>query len=230
MVKEKVPLTLIINTIRASKSDFKLGAQDVIQLVKQGVPEMVVDVMRDPTKPPPTVAVIAPQAGKAPGSAPQQAPTKNASPAETATPAPSANSTAAPAAPAKPATATLLVIKDGTPLALTLSDSVPEDATEGMPLHFTVEHAIVIDGVTVIAKGAAATGEIYEAGKKRKLLGSKKMTYRMSFVQAIDGKQLRLRATPSAPKADDVSRRPVMPKGSVIPAYIDGDLAVSARQ
>ncbi len=124
---------------------------------------------------------------------------------------------------------TPLLLHDGTPLMLALDDTVSEDASEGLVLHFTVQQDVKVDGNTVIAKGAHALGEIYEAGKKRKLLGRSKMTYRLLTVQAVDGKQVRLRATPAPGKPDDVSRRPMAAKGLVYPGYVDGDLNVSRQ-
>ena len=54
MVEAKVPVNLILTQIRTSKTNFDLSASEVIRLTKAGVPAVVIDAMRDPTKVPGT--------------------------------------------------------------------------------------------------------------------------------------------------------------------------------
>jgi len=246
MVKESVPPTLIISQIRSTKTDFDLSAQEIIRLHKDGVTEPVIEVMRNPSAKPSAVgtAVSPPVTGTRSASSPGPTP---ASPPGSTPASPPAGPGMPPApvgpvavAPPKPdakkgvppvtaVTVTVLTVRDGTPILMTLKAAVPEDASEGHPMQFTVTSDVKVDGVTVIAAGALATGEVFEAGKKR-FLGRSKMTYRLHQVQAADGKQLRLRATPSAGKGDDVSKRPVLAKGVTnYPGYIDGDASVAGR-
>lgn len=58
MVKAKVPESLILSQMRNSKTAFDLSSEGVIELVKRGVSEKLVEAMRDPQKI--NVAVAAP--------------------------------------------------------------------------------------------------------------------------------------------------------------------------
>lgn len=73
MVKAKVSDSLILSQIRNSKTDFDLSSDGVIELVKRGVSEKLIEAMRDPKKisaaiPPPLTPAkpeaIAPQTAK----------------------------------------------------------------------------------------------------------------------------------------------------------------------
>ena len=238
MVAEKVPASLIISQIRGSKNEFNLSAQEVIRLHKGGVTEAIIEVMRNPSAKPsavpsqPQTASQPPSAKPPAGGQPSSAPSTQSSAPVTVSGPPPPASTPKPVEPKKPVVTavTVVTVRDGTPLLLTLKEAVPEDASEGHPMQFTVSSDVKVDGTTVIASGALATGDVFEAGKKRKLLGRTRMTYRLNQVQAADGKQLRLRATPAAAKGGEVARRPVLPKGSMsYPGYIDGDAAVAVR-
>ena len=74
MVKAKVPESLILSQMRNSKTDFDLSSDGVIELVKGGVSEKLIEAMRDPKKvsvaiaPPPSPAkpeLTAPEPAKA---------------------------------------------------------------------------------------------------------------------------------------------------------------------
>jgi serine/threonine-protein kinase len=217
MAGEKLSPSLIINQIRASKTSFDLSSPEVIRLSKAGVPESVIEVMRDPKRTSPASQTSSPL------TQPQTNPVEPPNSGKPQEPVPAAPT------PAPAPTAASVTLHDATPVLLALKQEVPEDAAEGLGLKFEVNQEVKVDGVTVIAKGAPAVGEIYEAGKKRKLLGRSKMTYRLSFVQAVDGKQLRLRATPGAPKDNEPARRPMLSSGASYPGYIDGDASVAVR-
>jgi serine/threonine protein kinase len=134
-----------------------------------------------------------------------------------------------PTKPAPTAAAKPVVVRDGTPLRLSLAQAVASDAPVATPLSFVVAADLVVNGDIVIAKGATAKGVIVEAGKKRRILRDLKPTYRIMSVEAIDGKQLRLRTTPA--KSGDEGKRPMIgtAQGTEFPAYIDGDVTVEVR-
>jgi serine/threonine protein kinase len=123
-----------------------------------------------------------------------------------------------------------VLVHDGTPLRLTLSQEVPADAPEGTALAFVVAADLVVNGDIVIAKGATAKGVIVEAGKKRRLFRDARATYHMVSVDAVDGKSLRLRATPIA-RSGEEGKRPLIgtKQGAEFPGYIDGEVTVSVR-
>ena len=65
------------------------------------------------------------------------------------------------------------------------------------------------------------------------------MTYRLQTVESVDGKQLRIRATPAF-TSGDAAKRPLenkkskapgiaASKGTDCPAYLDGDAVVNAH-
>jgi hypothetical protein len=128
---------------------------------------------------------------------------------------------------------------DGTPMSLELSADVPADAAAGTALNFTVGQDLKSNGVVAIAKGAPATGVVVDEAKKH-FIGGSRITYRLETVQAADGKLLRIRATPS-PSPKDAAKRPLpapkskaqgiaATKGTDVPAYLDGEAVVNARQ
>jgi serine/threonine protein kinase len=228
MVQAKAPVSVIINHIRSSKTNFTLSTPEVIRLVKGGVPESVIEAMRNPTRTPRPAPSATPVA-----STPTSAVPVAATPA--ATPAPT------PLAPATPAVATIPIkAADGLPFRITLAEDIPADAEVGQPLHFTVADALTVGGSVIIAKSTAVTGAVVEAAKK-KLLTKGKLTFRLGVVSGIDGKPINVRATPKRPSAG-VSRRPAVTgvgsrpkdlaaaKGMEYIGYIDGDQTVTTHK
>ncbi len=233
MVQAKASASIIISHIRSSKTNFILTTPEVIRLVKGGVPESVIEAMRNPT----TATRPAPSTAPASSAPPVTAPTS----AVPATPAPTSAVTATPApTPLPPGALVSVKAVDGLPFRIALSEDVPADAEVGQQLHFTVADDFKVDGAVIVAKGAAVTGEIVEAGKK-KLLTKVKMTFRLGVASGVDGKPLNVRATPKRP-ATGAARRPVdtgagskskelaAAKGTEYIAYIDGEQTVLTRK
>jgi serine/threonine-protein kinase len=244
MVTGKVPTSVILSQMRASKTDFVLTSAEVIRLSKAGVPGPVIEAMRDPKKIP-----AAPVDTKAKSSAvasgkPTVAPPPVSVTPPVSQPAQNSKMTAAPPAPvpAKPAaTAGVPVnVSDATPFSISLAEDVPADAEEGRALHFTVVDGLKVGDVVVIAKGASVTGSVVEAGK-RKTFGGNKMTFRLLQVDAVDGKKINVRAEPSRGK-DGPAKRPIdagakgktkeiaAAAGSQYVGYVEGDQTVSVRK
>lgn len=208
MVEAKIRTSAILDHIRASTTNFDLSTDEVIRLSKAGVPDAVIQAMRDPSRIP-----------------------------EKKEPAPAA-SAPPPAATPTPAAQTLAVaLADGIPVALRLAHDIPNDAKAGMPLKFEVTKEVVVDGAVVIAQGAAVTGSIAEEGK-RAIVSLKKMTFELSDVEAAGGKKLKVRATPtgSGPtrRPVDQGKKKVKdiasPAGTEYVAYIDGAQAVTIQR
>jgi hypothetical protein len=213
MVQAKAPVSLIISHIRSSKTNFVLSTGELIRLVKGGVPESVIEVMRNP-KQAPRQAVNAAPAVPVPSTISDQA------------------SKSAPAVQSIPIKAS-----DGLAFRIVLGEDIPADAEVGRPLHFTASDDVRVNGTVVIAKGAAVTGEIVEASKK-KFLSKGKMTFRLRSVQGIDGQPLNVRSTPTWSAAGP-ARRPVdtgahkrskelaAAQGAEYIAYLDGEQTVA---
>jgi hypothetical protein len=252
LVQNNVPTSVILSQIRSSKTDFNFSPPELIRLAKAHVPAMVIETMRNPSAPPPVTASkpkkapepeqpAAPPPQPVATAAPKPAPVV-ATPAPPVAPAPVPVVTKAPATPTATATATVQsTIADGTPVPLSLAADIPADISEGQVIHFTVTVPVQgSGGAVVIVKGAAATGEIVEAAKK-KFLGTSKAQYRMVQVIAVDGHNLNLRATPTA-SPEGPPRRPVENAGqrhtkdttafagSAYIGYVDGDQTVSVKK
>lgn len=249
MVTSKVPTSVILSQIRASKTNFVLTSAEVIRLSKAGVPGIVIEAMRDPKHAPALPETSNRDANKKSSTAsakqtvapvpvpvaPPVTPGQNAGKVTTAVvPAP---------APAKPAPAAVPVsVAGATPFSIRLTEEVPADAEDGHPLHFAVIDGLKVGDAQVIAKGAIVTGSIVDAAGKKKIFGmGGKMTFRLLQVDAVDGKKLNVRSEPSRGK-EGPAKRPIdsgakgktkeiaAAAGSLYVAYIDGDQTVSVRK
>lgn len=159
--------------------------------------------------------------------------------------APSPVATPAPPPP-KPAPkpviqTTPVTVADALPFVMNLAQDVPSDAPEGQTVRFTVTQPLQVNGKTVIAKGASVTGTVMgESGKKFLGIGGKKLTFRLSQVQCVDGRKLAVRAMagsgggpPIRPfetgKSSKVKGYAAL-QGTMYIGYIDGDQTVAVRK
>ena len=168
----------------------------------------------------------------------------------------------APAAPAPAASAAApqpagveMKIPDGTPLELELQSNISsKEAQEGDIINFMVVNDVVVNGVTVIQKGAPAKARVAVAKKSGRWGRSGKLGWAMQDVMAADGTRIALRmekklagdskggtvATgvivtslifwPAAPlwgfkKGKEVS----MPAGKRFEAFVHGDATVKGK-
>ena len=249
LVAQKVPVSVILSQIRASKTDFVLTSAEIIRLTKAHVPGPVIEAMRNPTHIPmqsaeasstkKTQAVVAAKQTAAPVPIPVTPPVsqpQNTAKATTAPPVPAP----APAKPAAPA-AVPVSVGDGMPFSIKLAEDVPADAEEGRILHFTAVDGLKVGDSVVIAKGAAVTGSVLEAAKKKTFGLGGKMTFRLLQVDAVDGKKINVRAEPSRGK-DGPAKRPIdsgakgktkeiaAAAGSQYVGYIEGEQTVSVKK
>ena len=73
-------------------------------------------------------------------------------------------------------------------------------------MRFTVSEDLQVGNKTVIAKGATVTGAVTGETKKKFLgIGGHKLTFRLSQVQAVDGRKIAVRAM--AGKSDGTAIR-----------------------
>jgi hypothetical protein len=88
------------------------------------------------------------------------------------------------------------ILTDNTQVKLKFKETVTsKTATENQPIEFEVSEAIVLNGVTVIAKGATAKGIIAEV-KHARMLGRKgKLTIILKEVQLTSGERVSLRSS-----------------------------------
>jgi len=146
-------------------------------------------------------------------------------------------------------------IPDGTPMELELKSNISsKDAQEGDIINFTVVNDVVVNGVTIIEKGAPARARVAVAKKSGRWGKSGKLGWAMQDVLAADGSRLAIRmekklsgdskggtvATgvivtslvfwPAAPlwgfkKGKDVT----MPAGKRFEAFVHGDTNVKGK-
>lgn len=230
MVKAGLSNQLIITQLRFAKTDFDFSPGEIIRLSKEGVPDAVLAVMRDPKAPAPPspsrpaapAAVVPPPLGSKPES----------------TPAPPEPTPAA--APAPVATAGTVIVPDGTRVHLALDEDVQKSEKRSLRVSFRVAEDVLIDNQLVIARGAAASGTVYLMQGKRIFGKSQRLMLILQTVATVDEHQARLRSRRAgAPMPFEASAlagsnlpadSPIaIPKGTQLYAYVDGDLPVQPR-
>ena len=141
-------------------------------------------------------------------------------------------------------------LMDGTTVKLRLAETVSSaDATTGQQVPFEVTEEVVVQGVTVIPKGAQALATVTEAQSKKSMGRGGKLNVNIDSVRLADGEKAQLRAVkdgkggghagamtgamvatsivffPAAPlflfmKGKDIT----IPKGTEITAFVEGDM------
>ncbi len=219
MVEAQVSPSVIISQIRSTKTKFNFSTSELIRLSKAGVPEIVINAMRDPK-----------------GTSALAIPGKPANPGDPIPNAPGVSPKSSPGA-------VMLSVDDALPFHITLDQDVPADAPQGAPLRFTVTDGMKVGDALVIAKGAAVTGAIASEPGKKKFLGmGGKATFRLEKVDAVDGQKISIRATAAKRRGDGPATRPLdsgkgpkskelaAAKGTQYVGYIDGQQTVSVRK
>lgn len=85
-------------------------------------------------------------------------------------------------------------IPDGTPMELELMSTISsKEAQEGDIINFTVVSDVIVNGVTIIAKGAPARARIAVAKKSGRWGKSGKLGWAMQDVMAVDGSRIATR-------------------------------------
>ena len=251
MLEAHVPDSAIIADIAGSQTSFNLAPTELVRLARAGASEKLLTAMRGQPSPVPATdgSKLAPTAQQ-PGNQPAPiTPANSSNPLASGNTNPATPAKATPSAPIppvpvaitapKPGAPRSVTIPDATPLRLSLSEDIPDDVIEGSSIHFHVASDLVIDGVTVLAEGAKASGTIVE-GRKKKVFGRGKISYKFDGVQSVDGKQIRIRAAAVASSASatkhpldlpgDKPKDTAAAKGSHFVAYVDGDVSVAGQQ
>jgi len=132
-------------------------------------------------------------------------------------------------------------VQDGTIVHVILTQDLnSKKDQENDPVHGKVAKAIKVGDVVVIAKGAAVIGHITKAHKGGRWGHSGTLAYTLDYVKAIDGSNVRLKASYAG--GGQQSRGALImglsgafvhgknvdvPKGTSINAYVDGDHEVT---
>lgn len=137
-------------------------------------------------------------------------------------------------------------VSDGTIIHLILSDDLSSATSHDNDLvHLEVTQEVVVSEAIVISKGSAAIGHILIATPKGRWGKSGQLAFAVDYAKAVDGNQVRLRATAERGTDKQGAIRPAMalglsgllihgkdvtiPKGTAISAYVDGDEDVAAN-
>lgn len=92
-----------------------------------------------------------------------------------------------------PTVLTPITIPDGTPLEVEATYTVSSaEVEEGSAVSFTVVHPVVINGVTVVARGARATARVTKAKKGGSWGRAGTLAWMMQDVIAVDGTKVPL--------------------------------------
>jgi hypothetical protein len=133
-------------------------------------------------------------------------------------------------------------IPDATALRLSLSEPISSATNEvDDPVRFEVTEDVKVGEFVAIPKGSTAVGHVVEVEPKRRLGRAGKLNFSIDHVKAVDGTNVRLRAS-SMRKGDDKSGTVIVgtvllsplflimrgkdvnvAKGTAIVAYVDGD-------
>ena len=250
MVQAKLSPNLIITQIRtAPETRFDLSTAELIRLNKEGVTERVLDVMRNPkAAAPPSSSTSASNKSPAPTSAgpvvtPSPAPVQVPIPAPVSQPvavAPPPTVTAPPPTPVNagaPVVMHSVNVIGGTPFPIALLADIPAGSEPGTALKFRATQEYRVDGKVIIPQGAEVTGELLGAGKKVAFIGGKTQ-FKLASVAAVEGKKLRIKASPGRGEKNQESIEPkgfknkelLAPKGAQYMAYFDGDQTISVRK
>ena len=163
MVRAKLPPALIIEKINTSSCSFDTFPSVLAELKYKGVSDEILMAM-----------VQAPHGGRR-----QSAPARNRTPDA--------------ASVQVPTVLTSIPIPDGTPLEVEATYTVSSaEVEEGSAVSFTVVHPVIINGATVIARGARATARVTKAKKGGSWGRAGTLAWMMQDVTAVDGTKVPL--------------------------------------
>lgn len=105
-------------------------------------------------------------------------------------------------------------LQDGTQVDIITTETISsKTAKERDPLIFQMAEDVIIEGKIVIKAGAIVKGEIIEAERSKMLGKAGKLDFSLDYAKAVDGQNIRLRATKSFEGRDKQT-------GAIVAAYI----------
>ncbi len=134
-----------------------------------------------------------------------------------------------------------LKIPDGTIIRVALTEPLSSGTNhQNDQVHFAVAEDVTIGTVVVIAKGASAIGHVSEAEPKGKWGHAGKLAFSVDYAKAVDGSNIRLRASSAQGGQDSKGalmlglsgafkhgKEITIAKGTALDAYVDGDRSVT---
>ncbi len=160
---------------------------------------------------------------------------------------PAAAASQTPATGVPPSPNTLL---DGTAVKLRLSETISSSSTRtGQQIPFEVVEDVVVQGITVLPKGAQAIASVTDASKKKSMGRGGKLDVNVDSARLADGEKVQLRAVqenkggghtgamtgamvataivffPAAPLFLFIHGKDItIPKGTEVTAFVEGDM------
>lgn len=139
---------------------------------------------------------------------------------------------------------TKLKVPDGTILKLTITEALSSEKNHvNDAVHFESAEDVKIGDTVVIAKGAAGIGHVTAAEPKGKWGKGGKLDYSLDYIKAVDGSNVRLRATSSQSAGSSTGalmlglsgafkhgKGVAVAKDSPMSAYADGDHEVDVPE
>lgn len=149
-----------------------------------------------------------------------------------------------------------LLLTDGTPVQLLLADTLSSaDATVGQRITFETIFPVVVNGIVVIPRGAAAWGTVTSVRRRGLMARAGKLTVEINVVRLADGRTASLRAIekakgdsnsdgmkqemegtafvfyPAAPVALLTKGKNItLPKGADVTAYVNGNVVLDPER
>ncbi len=163
MVRAKLPTELIIEKINTSSCSFDTFPSVLAEMKYKGVPDEVLMAM-----------VQAPHGGRRPS-------------------LPAKSRMSDTVGEVVPTVLSPMTIPDGTPLEVEATYTVSSaEVEEGSAVSFSVVHPVIINGATVIARGARATARVTKAKKGGSWGRAGTLAWMMQDVLAVDGSKVPL--------------------------------------
>jgi hypothetical protein len=131
------------------------------------------------------------------------------------------------------------ILRNGTPIRMRLGKTISSaTAHVGDAVELQVVEEILVDGLTVIPQGAAATGVVKEVEPKKRLGHGGKLAFSIDFVRLRDNEKAAVRSfqesTGSNGSAGSIlplgtGKEVVFTQGSEFTAYVDGDVKLKKQ-
>ena len=137
-------------------------------------------------------------------------------------------------APSVPLSPSVFTLRNGTAIRLKLRKTISSATSHvGDEVNLQVAEEVVVDGLSVIPSGAAATGLVTEAEPKRRLGHGGKLAFSINSVRLRDNEKAAVRSFQESAGSNNSAgvilplasgKEVVFTQGTEFTAYVDGDL------
>ncbi len=137
-------------------------------------------------------------------------------------------------APSVPLSPSVFTLRNGTAIRLKLGKTISSATSHvGDEVNLQVAEEVVVDGLSVIPSGAAATGLVTEAEPKRRLGHGGKLAFSINSVRLRDNEKAAVRSFQESAGSNNSAgvilplasgKEVVFTQGTEFTAYVDGDL------